>query len=155
MSVVLKPGDKAPGFKLRDQDGNLVKLADFKGVRLLVYFYPRADTPGCTRQACSIRDSRPALTGREVAAVGISPDKPEKLERFDQKYDLRFPLLSDPDRAIATAFGAFGEKKSRGKVTMGIIRSSFLIDGKGKIEGAWYKVKPEDTVPKALAAIDE
>ncbi|MBW2277804.1 MAG: thioredoxin-dependent thiol peroxidase, partial [Deltaproteobacteria bacterium] len=148
MSVVLKPGDKAPNFKLRDQDGNLVELADFKGVKLLVYFYPRADTPGCTRQACAIRDSRPDLAGLDLAAVGISQDKPEKLIRFDQKYDLRFPLLSDPDRAVAGAFGAFGEKKSRGKITMGIIRSSFLIDGKGKIQGAWYKVKPEDTVPK-------
>ena len=155
MPVVLKPGDKAPSFKLRDQDGNHVKLSDFKGVRLLVYFYPRADTPGCTRQACSIRDNRPDLTGLDVAAVGISPDKPEKLKRFDRKHDLRFPLLSDPDRAVAEAFGAFGEKKSRGKVTMGIIRSSFLIDGKGRVQGAWYKVKPEDTVPKALDAIGE
>jgi len=155
MAVVLKPGDKAPKFKLLDQDGNQVKLSDFKGVSLLVYFYPRADTPGCTRQACSIRDNRPDLTGLDVAAVGISPDKPEKLKTFDQKYDLRFPLLSDPDRAVAAAFGAYGEKKSRGKVTMGIIRSSFLVDGKGKIAGAWYKVKPEDTVPKALAALDE
>jgi peroxiredoxin Q/BCP len=155
MAVVLKPGDKAPSFKLRDQDGNLVKLADFKGVKLLIYFYPRAETPGCTRQACSIRDNRPDLTGLDVAAVGISPDKPEKLKRFDQKHDLRFPLLSDPDREVAAAFGAFGEKKSRGKITIGIIRSSFLVDGKGKIIGAWYKVKPEDTVPRALAAIDE
>jgi peroxiredoxin Q/BCP len=153
MAIALKPGDKAPGFKLLDQDGGQVELSDFKGGKLLVYFYPRADTPGCTRQACSIRDNRPDLTGLDLAAVGISPDKPEKLKRFDQKHDLRFPLLSDPDRAVAGAYGAFGEKKSRGKVTKGIIRSSFLIDEKGEILGAWYKVKPEDTVPKALAAL--
>jgi thioredoxin-dependent peroxiredoxin len=152
--AVLKAGDKAPNFKLKDQDGKPAKLGDFKGKKLLVYFYPRADTPGCTKQACSIRDAEPDLTGAGVAAVGISPDSPEKQKKFADKHGLSFPLLSDEDHAVAEAYGAWGEKKMYGKTSMGIIRSSFLVDEKGKLLGVWYKVKPEQTVPKAREALE-
>ncbi len=151
---LLKAGDKAPNFALTNQDGKIVKLSDFKGRKLLVYFYPRADTPGCTKQACSIRDAEPDLTSTGVAAVGISPDSPAKQKKFADKHGLAFPLLSDEDHAVAQAYAAWGEKKMYGKTSEGIIRSSFLVDEKGKIMGAWYKVKPEQTVPKAKEALE-
>ncbi len=145
----LNIGDPAPEFSLADQEGKTVKVSDFQGKKLLLYFYPKADTPGCTKQACQMRDARTELAGLGVAALGISPDKPGAQKKFDGKYGLGFPLLSDPDHAAAQAYGAWGEKTLYGKTSMGIIRSSFLIDEKGKILGAWYKVKPEDTVPLA------
>lgn len=151
--TALKKGDPAPKFALTDQNGNTVKLADFKGKKLLVYFYPKADTSGCTKQACSVRDAEPDLSAAGIAAVGISPDKPDKQKKFDDKHGLGFPLLSDEDHAVAQAYGAWGEKKMYGKTYEGIIRSSFLIDEKGKIVDAWYKVKPLDTVPKAQQAL--
>jgi peroxiredoxin Q/BCP len=150
----LKSGDKAPNFKLSDQDGNTVKLSDFKGKKLLLFFYPKANTSGCTKQACSVRDAVPDLTRTGIAGVGISPDKPDKQKKFDEKHELGFPLLSDEDHKVALAYGAWGEKKMYGKTYEGIIRSSFLIDEKGKIIGAWYKVKPLDTVPKAQKALE-
>ena len=145
----LKAGDAAPEFALPDQHGQTVRLADFRGHQLLVYFYPKADTPGCTRQACSIRDAREEFVDLGLAVVGISPDQPARQQKFDDRYNLSFPLLADPDHRVAAAFGAWGEKTSYGKKSMGIIRSSFLIDAAGKIVAAWYGVKPEDTVPKA------
>ncbi len=144
---MLSKGDMMPDFELKDQNGNLVKSEDFRGRKLLVYFYPKADTPGCTKQACSVRDSRENLSGLGVAAVGISPDKPEMQKKFEDKYDLNFPLLSDTDRTVAEQFGVWGEKSLYGKTVLGIIRSSFLVDEEGKIIEAWYKVKPLDTVP--------
>jgi peroxiredoxin Q/BCP len=149
----LNPGDAAPDFQLPDQDGKTVSLADFHGRRLLVYFYPKADTPGCTRQACSIRDAREELRDLGLAVVGISPDQPAKQQKFDAKYGLAFPLLADPDHRVAEAYGAWGEKTLYGKKSMGIIRSSVLIDAAGRVVQAWYKVKPEDTVPKAKKAL--
>jgi peroxiredoxin Q/BCP len=149
----LNPGAAAPAFQLPDQHGRTVSLADFAGQKLLVYFYPRADTPGCTRQACSIRDAREELRDLGLAVVGISPDQPAKQQKFDAKYNLSFPLLADPDHRVAEAYGAWGEKSRYGKKSMGIIRSSFLMDGAGKIVAAWYGVKPEDTVPKAQKAL--
>ncbi len=149
----LKPGDDAPAFALPDQNGRTVKLQDFKGQKLLVYFYPRADTPGCTRQSCSVRDSRKELATLGVAALGISPDRPEAQKKFDAKYELGFPLLADTDHAVALAYGAWGEKTLYGRKSMGIIRSAFLIDERGKIVKAWYKVSPEETVPEAMAAV--
>ena len=150
----LKPGDKAPNFHLEDQDGKKVRLSRFKGRKLLVYFYPRANTPGCTVQSCNVSDSRKAFDGLGVDVVGMSPDLPDKQKKFDEKYGLDFPLLSDPDHAVAEAFGVWGEKTMRGKRYMGVIRSSFLIDEKGKIMNAWYKVSPKDTVPKAMEALE-
>jgi len=151
----LNIGDPAPDFALADQEGNTVKLSDFKGKKLLVYFYPKADTPGCTKQACQIRDARTELADLGVDAVGISPDKPGAQKKFDGKYGLGFPLLSDPDHTAAQAYGAWGEKTMYGKKSMGIIRSSFLIDENGKVMGAWYKVKPENTVPLAQEALSK
>ncbi|MBM4301432.1 MAG: thioredoxin-dependent thiol peroxidase [Deltaproteobacteria bacterium] len=149
----LKAGDAAPAFALPDQHGETVKLADFGGGQLLIYFYPKADTPGCTRQACSIRDAREELRDLALAVVGISPDQPARQQKFDDKYGLTFPLLADPDHRVAAAYGVWVEKTSYGKKSLGIIRSSFLIDGAGKIVAAWYGVKPEDTVPKARKAL--
>ena len=145
----LKVGDKAPPFSLEDQNGRIVSLADFQGTRLLLYFYPKADTPGCTRQACSVRDSAEHLQEAGAAAAGISPDAPDKQKKFDNKYNLGFPLLSDPDHKVAEAYGAWGEKSLYGKSYEGIIRSSFLIDEDGRVLQVTYGVKPEDTVPKA------
>ncbi len=149
----LAAGDKAPAFSLADQSGKTVSLSDFTGKKLLVYFYPKADTPGCTRQACSIRDAMPNLASTGIAAVGISPDKPAALKKFDDKYGLGFPLLSDPDHTVSTAYATWAEKTRCGKTSMGIVRSSFLVGGDGKIVKAWYDVKPEDTVPKAMDAL--
>jgi thioredoxin-dependent peroxiredoxin len=153
--ATLEKGSTAPAFSLKDQDGQTVALSDFKGRRLLMYFYPRADTPGCTKQSCSIRDSRQDLKKLSVDVLGISPDTPEDQKKFDQKFSLGFPLLADTDHAVAEAYGAWGEKNSYGKISMGIIRSSFLIDEQGKVLRTWYKVKPEDTVPKAEEALKE
>jgi peroxiredoxin Q/BCP len=149
----LEPGDKAPPFSLDDQSGKVVSLSDYAGRRLLVYFYPEADTPGCTKQSCSLRDARSDLSSLDVDVVGISPDDPDKQGKFDRKYGLGFPLLSDPDHSVAETYGVWGEKSAYGKTYMGIIRSSFLIDEDGAIAQAWYKVKPEETAPKALEAL--
>jgi peroxiredoxin Q/BCP len=149
----LKSGNKAPSFFLMDQDGKKVRLSDFKGKKLLLYFYPKADTPGCTKQACSVSASLKELKKHGIEAVGISPDLPEKQKKFDSKHKLRFMLLSDPDHKIAQAYGAWGQKSMYGRKYEGIIRSSFLIDEKGVVIQVWYKVKPEDTVPKAMATL--
>lgn len=150
----LAAGDAAPDFSLPDQQGHTVRLADHRGRRLLVYFYPEADTPGCTTQSCAVRDARSDFDGLGVDALGIAPSSVDEQASFDAKFSLGFPLLSDPDHAVAEAYGAWGEKTSYGRTSVGIIRSSFLIGAEGRIEGAWYKVSPKDTVPKALAAID-
>ena len=149
----LVAGDTAPDFALPDQSGRTVRLADMRGRRVLVYFYPEADTPGCTTQSCAVRDARSDFEGLEVDVLGIAPSSVDAQAAFDTKYSLGFPLLSDPDHAVAEAYGAWGEKVNYGKTYQGIIRSSFLIDPEGRIEDAWYKVSPKDTVPKALAAM--
>ena len=147
----LKPGDKAPSFTLLDQSGEKVKLSDFKGRKVLVYFYPKADTPGCTTQACGLRDAAPQIG--DTAVLGISPDPPKKQAKFDEKYGLGFPLLADEDHAVADAYGVWGEKSMYGKKYMGIVRSAFLIDEKGKVADAWYKVSPKDTTGNLLSAL--
>ena len=152
--AVLKKGMEAPDFTLQDQDGSQVSLSEQRGKKVLVYFYPKADTPGCTKQACSIRDAKNSLAEKGIAAFGISPDEPGKQKKFDDKYNLGFQLLSDADHAVADAYGAWGEKSMYGKKYMGIIRSSFLIDEQGKILEVWYKVKPQDTVPNALQVLE-
>jgi len=151
--MALKAGDPAPDFALDDQRGKTVKLSDFRGKKVILYFFPRADTPGCTTQACSLRDSREAIDTGGATVIGISPDKPAAQAKFDTKYGLGFPLLSDPDHAVADAYGAWGERSMYGKKYMGIIRSAFVIDEQGAIVEPFYKVSPKDTVPKALAAI--
>lgn len=149
----LSNGDKAPAFSLRDQNGNTVSLSDFKGRKLLLYFYPKADTPGCTRQSVCVRDASAELARAGTAVLGISPDEPDRQKKFDEKHNLGFPLLSDPDHKTAQAYGAWGKKSMYGKTYEGIIRSSFVIDENGKILQASYKVKPEDTVPNARKAL--
>ena len=148
---MLKPGDKAPAFTLLDQDENKVKLSGLKGHKVLVYFYPKADTPGCTKQACGLRDVMPKVG--DTVVLGISPDKPARQKKFDDKYSLGFPLLADEDHAVAEAFDVWTEKSMYGKKYMGILRSAFLIDEKGKIEQAWYKISPQDTATNLLASL--
>jgi thioredoxin-dependent peroxiredoxin len=149
----LQAGDTAPPFALMDQSGTLVRLEDYAGSKLLVYFYPKADTPGCTTQSCAVRDAREDLRGLGVDVVGVSPDAPEDQASFDQKFSLGFPLLSDPDHAVADAWGVWGEKSLYGKKYDGIVRSSFLVDEDGKILEAFYKVAPTATVPQAQRAL--
>jgi thioredoxin-dependent peroxiredoxin len=155
MEHKLTEGAPAPDFSLRDQDGKTVKLSDMQGQKVLLYFYPRADTPGCTTQSCAVRDARQEFRKLSVATLGISPDAPEDQKKFDVKYSLGFPLLADTNHATAEAYGVWGEKTSYGKKSMGIIRSSFLVDEKGAILRAWYGVKPEETVPKAREALQQ
>ncbi len=147
----LETGDKAPAFTLVDQHGSKVKLSQFKGQKVLVYFYPKADTPGCTTQACGLRDVLPKVG--DTAVIGISPDKPDKQKRFDDKYGLGFPLLADEDHAVAEAYDVWQEKSMYGRKYMGILRSAFLIDEKGKIEHAWYKISPKDTATNLLKSL--
>ena len=137
----LAPGDPAPDFTLSDADGNQVSLAGLRGQRVIIYFYPAAMTPGCTKQACDFRDSKADLTQAGFAVLGISPDSPAKLAKFRDKEGLTFPLLSDPDRGVLQAYGAYGEKTMYGRTSMGVIRSTFVIDADGKIEQAQYGVK--------------
>src|SRR6266567_1283861 len=150
----LKPGDKAPNFTLLDQHGNKLSLSGSlkqRKVWHLVYFYPKADTPGCTTQACGLRD----ILGQvgDTAVIGISPDKPAKQAKFDTKYGLGFPLLADEDHAVAEAYGVWKEKAMYGRKYMGIERSAFLIDPKGKLEQVWYKISPKDTPLNLLDAL--
>jgi peroxiredoxin Q/BCP len=147
----LKPGDKAPAFTLLDQSGTKVKLSDFKGRKVLVYFYPKADTPGCTQQSCGLRDV--AGDVGDTAIIGISPDAPAKQAKFDTKYSLGFPLLADEDHAVAEAYDVWTEKSMYGRKYMGILRSAFLIDEKGVIAEAWYKISPKDTSANLLKAL--
>ena len=141
-------GDKAPAFSLPDADGNTVKLADYKGRRVIVYFYPAASTPGCIKQACDFRDSLSELNGAGLDVIGISPDKPAKLAKFRDAEKLTFPLLSDPDREVLSAWGAYGEKMMYGKTVQGVIRSTFVVDEKGKIAEAQYNVRATGHVAK-------
>src|ERR671931_2412601 len=147
----LKPGDPAPDFELLDLHVNTVRLSDFRGQKLLVYFYPKADTPGCTAQSCQVRDASSDLKELDLAVVGISPDPPDEQLAFDEKFELGFPLLADTDHSVADAFGVWGEPYGPG--WEGVIRSSFLIDEEGRIQNAWYKVYATDTVPKAIEAL--
>jgi peroxiredoxin Q/BCP len=148
MTERLTAGDQAPDFTLIDADGTEVSLADFRGRRVILYFYPAASTPGCTKQACDFRDSLDRLTSEGFAVLGVSPDRPPKLAKFREKEGLGFPLLSDPDKTVLGAYGAYGEKKLYGKVVVGVIRSTFVIDPDGRIELAQYGVKATGHVAK-------
>ena len=137
----LAPGDVAPDFTLPDADGNLVSLSALRGQRVIVYFYPAAMTPGCTKQACDFTESMPALEKVGLTVLGISPDAPAKLVKFREKEGITFPLLSDRDKSVLAAYGAYGEKVNYGKKIMGVIRSTFVIGADGTIEKAYYAVK--------------
>ena len=150
----LNVGDTAPAFALADDAGNTVSLADYAGQRVLVYFYPRANTPGCTKEACDFRDSLEQLNALDIAVVGISPDKPEALAKFRADHDLNFPLLSDPDKSVMTAYGAFGEKKNYGKVVQGVIRSTFLVEPDGTIGQTHYNVKATGHVARVMKGLN-
>ncbi len=149
----LEIGDVAPSFTLSDDQGNSVSLSDFAGKRVLVYFYPRANTPGCTKEACDFRDSLEQLNGLDIAVVGISPDKPEALAKFRADHELNFPLLSDPEKETLAAYGAFGEKKNYGKVVQGVIRSTFLVEPDGTIGQAMYNVKATGHVARVMKGL--
>jgi peroxiredoxin Q/BCP len=144
----LEVGDKAPTFSLPDADGHTVSLADYRGRKVIVYFYPAASTPGCTTQACDFRDNLSDLNDAGLDVVGVSPDKPAKLAKFRDEQGLTFPLLSDPDREVLTAWGAFGEKTMYGKTIQGVIRSTFVVDEEGRIAEARYNVKATGHVAK-------
>ena len=155
---MLEAGQTAPDFTLPDQDGNPVKLKDLRGQTVVLYFYPRADTPGCTTQACGIRDRSEEYAAAGARVIGVSPDTVEAEKKFADKFDLDFTLLADSDHSVADAYGAWGEKSMYGKKYMGMLRSTFIIDPKGKIARVFPKVQPkkhDDLVLKALAELDE
>ena len=146
----LEPGAKAPAFTLTDADGKKVSLSSFAGHKVVVYFYPRDDTPGCTKEACQFNDALSQFEGLGIPVIGISPDKAASHVRFRDKYGLQFPLLSDPDHTVMEKYGAWGEKTMYGKPTTGVIRSTFLINEKGKVARAWYGVKADGHAAKVL-----
>ncbi|WP_405537191.1 thioredoxin-dependent thiol peroxidase [Streptomyces sp. NBC_00075] len=150
MSERLQPGDVAPAFTLPDADGNEVSLADHKGRKVIVYFYPAALTPGCTKQACDFTDNLDLLAGAGYDVIGISPDKPEKLAKFREKEDLKVTLLGDTDKTVLEAYGAFGEKMNYGKTYVGVIRSTIIVDEEGKVERALYNVRATGHVAKII-----
>jgi peroxiredoxin Q/BCP len=148
--VRLEPGDPAPDFTLADDSGGRVALSGLRGRKVVLYFYPSAMTPGCTKQACGFRDSLGNFDAAGYTVLGVSPDKPEKLAKFRQKEGLTFPLLSDPDKSVHTAYGAYGKKSMYGKQVTGVIRSTFVIDETGRIEQAQYGVKATGHVERLL-----
>jgi len=150
----LKVGAKAPAIALTDQKGKKVRLGDFKGQPVVVYFYPKADTPGCTKQACALQEALPALRRLHAQVLGVSPDPPDKQKRFADKYGLRFPLLADEDHKVATAWGTWGNKTLYGRTFKGIIRSAFVLDESGKVLDTFYQVSPKATVGKVTEALE-
>ncbi|MET7362741.1 thioredoxin-dependent thiol peroxidase [Streptomyces sp. NPDC005562] len=150
MSERLQPGDTAPAFTLPDADGKDVSLADHKGRKVIVYFYPAALTPGCTKQACDFTDNLDALAAAGYDVIGVSPDKPEKLAKFREQENLKVTLVGDPSKETLAAYGAFGEKKLYGKTVTGVIRSTVVVDAQGKVEHAFYNVKATGHVAKII-----
>ncbi|MEU5096132.1 thioredoxin-dependent thiol peroxidase [Streptomyces sp. NPDC020996] len=150
MSERLQPGDVAPDFTLPDADGNEVSLSDHRGRKVIVYFYPAALTPGCTKQACDFTDNLELLAGAGYDVIGISPDAPEKLARFREKENLKVTLLADPEKTTTEAYGAYGEKKNYGKTYLGVIRSTIVVDEEGKVERALYNVRATGHVAKII-----
>ena len=149
----LEAGAAAPPFTLPDQDGNPVSLEDFNGSRVLVYFYPADDTPGCTKEACQFNDNLAGFQAAGVPVVGVSPDNAASHQRFRNKYGLRFPLLTDADHATMDAWGAWGEKTSYGRTSVGVLRSTFLLDEQGRVERAWHNVKADGHAASVLAEL--
>ena len=153
--MLLTPGTPAPDFTLPDQSGNPVRLSDFRGKTVVLYFYPKDNTPGCTRQACAFAAAYEAFRSRNAVVIGVSKDSAASHQRFAAKYDLPFVLLSDPERQAIEAYGVWQEKKMCGKVSMGVVRSAFVIDEQGRIEKALYKVKPDTNAAEILAYLTE
>ncbi len=149
---LLTVGDKAPDFKTTNQDGEKVALSDFKGQKVVLYFYPKDDTPGCTKEACSFRDGWSKFRRKKIAVLGVSADDEKSHKKFAEKFSLPFPLLADTDKKIVKDYGAWGEKNMYGRKYMGIRRVTYLIDEKGKIAAVWPKVKPEGHADELLAA---
>ena len=149
---MLKEGSAAPAFKTVDANGEAVSLKDLRGQKVVLYFYPKDDTPGCTKEACSFRDAFSQFKKKGIAVLGVSPDSEAKHQKFATKYNLPFTLLADTDKAIAEAYGVWGEKKFMGRTYMGVLRTTFLIDEKGKIKKIFEKVKPEDHASEVLQA---
>jgi peroxiredoxin Q/BCP len=152
---MLKEGRAAPAFKTTDADGNTVKLSDFRGQKVVLYFYPKDDTPGCTKEACSFRDAFADFRKRQIKVLGVSLDSESKHQKFAQKYQLPFTLLADTDRSISEAYGTYGQKKFMGRTYMGVHRMTFLIDEKGKIKKIFERVKPEEHAREVLDAFSE
>ena len=148
--MALEIKDTAPMFSLKNDAGETIRLSQFKGKRVILYFYPAASTPGCTKQACDFTDNLKLFSSLDFVIIGISPDKPEKLAKFREQEDLKFILLSDPEKEVLTKYGAFGEKKLYGKTVVGVIRSTFVISPTGKIEHAFYNVKATGHVAKLI-----
>src|SRR6185369_1307418 len=146
----LDVGDNGPAFSLPDANGNTVSLADYKGRKVIVYFYPAASTPGCTKQACDFRDNLAELNDAGYQVVGISPDKQAKLAKFVENEGLTFPMLGDPEKTVIEAWGAYGEKKNYGKTYLGVLRSTFVVDPEGKIAHAFYNVRAAGHVAKLI-----
>ncbi len=153
MSKTLKPGDLAPEFEALDDQSRKIKLSDFRGKKVILYFYPKDNTSGCTTQACSFRDHQPDIEAKNAVVLGVSPDSVASHQKFRSKFDLPFNLLVDADHGIALAYGAWGEKSMYGRKYMGIVRSHFVIDEQGRIVDAHYKVSPKDSAPEALAKL--
>jgi peroxiredoxin Q/BCP len=149
----LKPGDPAPDFETVDEDGNTVSLKQLRGKRVVLYFYPKDNTTGCTAQACAFRDAYPRIEGANAVVLGVSPDSAKSHQGFKSKYQLPFPLLLDPDHKIAEAYGVWREKSMYGRKYMGILRSHFVIDEQGKVVDAQYNVKSTESASKAVAAL--
>jgi len=147
---MLTVGDSAPEFELISDEGQPVKLSDFRGQQVVIFFYPKADTPGCTTQACGFRDNFEVIEAASTVVLGISPDSPKALAKWKKKQSLPYPLLSDPQHEVAEAFGVWGEKKMYGRAYMGIIRSHFVVDAEGKIADVQFKVSPQDSVARAV-----
>ena len=155
IELKLKPGDVAPHFTAHDQNGNLISLTDFKGKAVVLYFYPKDDTPGCTKEACAFRDEFVAFTKAGAVVLGVSIDSPKSHARFVEKYDLPFTLLADEDKAIVQAYGVWGKKSFLGRKYMGTHRVTFLIGGDGKIKAVWPAVKPTEHAKEVLTTLAE
>ena len=152
---MIKEGTNAPVFKTTDANGETISLKDLKGQKVVLYFYPKDDTPGCTKEACSFRDAWAKFRKRGITVLGVSPDSEASHKKFETKYKLPFTLLADKDHAIADAYGVWGEKKFMGRTYMGVLRTTFLIDEKGKIKKVFEKVKPDDHADEVLGAFSE